>query len=236
MRGDDEMLNMAVKKKLHLIVLFLVCCIHAEVTVKNYIQFYFPVNMMGELYEECFKNDISPYEFEPLCFTDVDSNVFYTDLANDLGGSGYGDGLYMTFWVLSTSTHPFKETLRYQLNQFYECGLFNLPEERANVVFDSVVTFVDSVMQSYARCFIYEYNCYRNEENGPCHRNSSSVYIPRELSKEIARQNAAISAVPQKRPTAKDPLERYRLFDLNGRFILDVNKRPRMLHRALFAR
>ena len=223
-------------KKLYLVVLFLVCCIHAEVTVKNYIQFYFPVNMMGELYEECFKNDISPYEFEPLCFTDVDSNVFYTDLANDLGGSGYGDGLYMTFWVLSTSTHPFKETLRYQLNQFYECGLFNLSEERADEVFDSVVTFVDSVMQSYPPSFIYEYNCYENEENGHCYRNSSSVYIPRELSKEIARQNAAISAVPQKRPTAKDPLERFRLFDLNGRFILDVNKRPRMLHRALFAR
>ena len=211
-------------KKLYLVVLFLVCCIHAEVTVKNYIQFYFPVNMMGELYEECFKNDISPYEFEPLCFTDVDSNVFYTDLANDLGGSGYGDGLYMTFWVLSTSTHPFKETLRYQLNQFYECGLFNLSEERANVVFDSVVTFVDSVMQSYPPSFIYEYNCYENEENGHCYRNSSSVYIPRELSKEIARQNAAISAVPQKRPTVKDPLERYRLFDLNGRFITDSGR------------
>ena len=222
-------------KRFYLIVLFLVCSIYAEVTVKNYIQFYFPANMKGDWYESCFENDISPDEFDPLSFTDLDSNVFYTDVANDLGNE-YDDELYMTFWVLSTSTHPFKETLRYQLNQFYECGLFNLPEERANVVFDSVVTFVDSVMQSYARCFIYEYNCYRNEENGPCHRNSSSVYIPRELSKEIARQNAAISAVPQKRPTAKDPLERYRLFDLNGRFIMNTNKVPYINSRMYYAR
>ena len=223
MHGDDEMLNMAVKKKLHLIVLFLACSLYAEVTVKNYIQFYFPANMKGDWYESCFENDISPDEFDPLSFTDLDSNVFYTDVANDLGNE-YDDELYMTFWVLSTSTHPFKETLRYQLNQFYECGLFNLPEERADVVFDSVVTFVDSVMQSYPPSFIYEYNCYENEENGHCYRPYSSVYIPRELNKEIARQNAAISAVPQKRPTAKDPLERYRLFDLNGRFIIDSGR------------
>ncbi|MBR4916984.1 MAG: hypothetical protein IKZ45_07910 [Fibrobacter sp.] len=221
--------------KFHLIVLFLVCCIHAEVTVKNYIQFYFPANMKGDWYESCFENDISPDEFDPLSFTDLDSNVFYTDVANDLGNE-YDDELYMTFWVLSTSTHPFKETLRYQLNQFYECGLFDLPKERADVVFDSVVTFVDSVMQSYPPSFIYEYNCYKNEEEGPCHRTYSSVYIPGELNQEIARQNAAISAIPQKRRTVKDPLERYRLFDLNGRFIWDVDKRSRMLHRVLFAR
>ena len=220
-------------KRIHLIVLFLVCCIHAEVTVKNYIQFYFPANMKGDWYESCFENDISRYELDPLCFTDVDSNVFYSDETNDIGGY---NGLYMTFWVLSTSSHPFKETLRYQLNQFYECGLFDLPKERADMVFDSVVTFVDSVMQSYPPSFIYEYNCYENEENGHCYRPYSSVYIPGELNKEIARQNAAISAVPQKRPAVKDPLERYRLFDLNGRFIMNTNKVPYVNFRMYYAR
>ena len=216
-----------------------------EVKVEHYVEVSFPGEIWHNLDDDyyfrspvnssrcdsCFgleKGNIGNYIF----YTALDSNVFFIDGIE----FGFSEDLNFTFWELSSATHSISEVLRDLFMRFQECGYIVISKDSLVEILDTAIAYIDPYLQKEIDG-VYEHHCYSNEGYGPCiHGTEHYRYYSEELEQEIARQNAAISAVPQKRPAVKAPLERYRLFDLNGRFILDVNKVPYVNSRMYYAR
>ncbi len=241
------------KKLLCIFALFMGQAFADEVKVEHYVEVSFPGEIWHNLDDDyyfrspvnssrcdsCFdleKRDLGDY----ILYTAIDSNIFFIDGAEHIRSVS---DLDFSFWVLSSATYSLSEAIRDQFLRFQECGYIVISRDSLNAMLDTAQYYIDSAF-SHRSSFIYMHNCYTNRDNGPCIEGfgvyigleSPPLYVPDLIKNEIARQNAAISAVPQKRPTAKDPLERYRLFDLNGRFIMNTNKVPYINSRMYYAR
>ena len=216
-----------------------------EVKVEHYVEVSFPGEIWHNLDDDyyfrspvnssrcdsCFglvKGDIGDYLF----YSALDTNIFFID-GTDFG---FSKDLGFTFWELSSAKLSVSDFLRKLFMRFQECGYIVISQDSLNDMLDTAVAYIEPYMQKKTDG-IYEHHCYSNENIGPCIRGLEFYrHDSDELEREIARQNAAISAVPQRHPTVKDPLERYRLFDLNGRFIMNTNKVPYVNSRMYYAR
>jgi hypothetical protein len=207
--------------------------VFGQVHISAYIEMSFPGNVWYNLDTEfywtspvkssrcdsCFNLDKGRFG-DPLFYSALDSNVFYITTTYHLQRT---DKLEFTFWVLSSATHSFGEVLRDELSRFQECAYITLSKERFDEMMDSVISIVDSVLEENPGGFFYEHNCYGNEDLGPCTRGFSEppvrdMYVHDSLDVQIERQNAALSAIPNRPRVHNENRWLYRAFDLNGRF------------------
>lgn len=231
-------------KKIALMLLVVIGMAPGQVTITTSVEMSFPGyvwhNLDTEYYwdspkesprcDSCFNLDKGNFG-DPLFYSALDTNVFYITETNFLGRNGK---LEFTFWVLSSATYSLSEVISDEFSRFRECGFIVLSEERLEEMLDTVTAIIDSVLEQYPDGFLYEHNCFGNEDLGPCTYfptmpagGGDSWYVPDPLEEEIARQNAALSAIPVKSRARIEKRWPYRAYDVNGRTPQNVHMRGR---------
>ena len=212
-------------------IILLMSSVMAEVSVKSEVE----VSLPGEYWEGLwYENCVDVFSsFGGITFRSVlDTNVFYVPGAD---AASSDDDMNMTFFVLSSATHSLGEILRVELNHFQECGLLTMGKNTDGMI-DTVTTIIDSVILTNPKGFLYEHRCYSNDDLGPCTTNlrfyseggqDNKIVSTESIEAEIARQNAALSAIPVKSRARIEKRWPYRAYDVKGRTPQNVHMRGR---------